>query len=63
MPEEHNVTGTVMEKIGPLTDTQRVILADPQTSGGLLISVDPAHTAELEQFLQKMELPRGHLAS
>ncbi|HBK87184.1 MAG: selenide, water dikinase SelD [Cyclobacteriaceae bacterium] len=41
------------KKIGPLTDTQRVILADPQTSGGLLISVDPAHTAELESVLQK----------
>jgi len=41
------------KKISPLSDTQRVILADPQTSGGLLISVDPAHTSELEKILQQ----------
>lgn len=28
-------------KISTLTDTQKAILADPQTSGGLLIAVDP----------------------
>jgi selenide,water dikinase len=31
-------------KIAPLTDLQRSVLCDPQTSGGLLVSVDPAHT-------------------
>ena len=29
------------EKVGPMTDEQRLILCDPQTSGGLLVSVDP----------------------
>jgi selenide,water dikinase len=29
------------DKVGPMTDEQRVILCDPQTSGGLLVSVDP----------------------
>lgn len=28
------------EKVGPLTDEQRTILCDPQTSGGLLVAVD-----------------------
>jgi selenide,water dikinase len=26
---------------GAITDTQRVLLTDPQTSGGLLVSCDP----------------------
>ena len=30
------------EKVGPLADEQRAILCDPQTSGGLLVAVDPA---------------------
>lgn len=37
-------------KIGPLTDAQRSILADPQTSGGLLIAVEPAYTSAFEQL-------------
>ena len=36
-------------KISPITDTQRSILADPQTSGGLLVSVDSDHQLEFEQ--------------
>lgn len=30
------------DKVGPLTDEQRAILCDPQTSGGLLVAVNPA---------------------
>lgn len=37
-------------KIGTLDDTQRIILADPQTSGGLLVSVDEDKTSEFERF-------------
>lgn len=37
-------------KISALTDTQRMILADPQTSGGLLVCVDAAHQQEFESF-------------
>lgn len=38
-------------KIGVLDDAMRFILADPQTSGGLLVSVDENHTAEFERFV------------
>ena len=34
-------------RIGPISDVQRAILCDPQTSGGLLVAVDPAHATEL----------------
>ena len=36
-------------KIAELTETQRYVLADPQTSGGLLIAVDPDCTDEFER--------------
>ena len=36
-------------KIAELTENQRYILADPQTSGGLLIAVEPDHTTEFER--------------
>jgi len=39
-------------KIGPLTETQRYILADPQTSGGLLIAVDTDDVAAFENVLK-----------
>jgi selenide, water dikinase len=37
-------------KISPLDDVQRAILADPQTSGGLLVSVDAENALEFENF-------------
>ncbi|MCX8492384.1 MAG: selenide, water dikinase SelD [Cyclobacteriaceae bacterium] len=40
------------DKIGSLTEVQRSILADPQTSGGLLVSVDENHSADFERFLE-----------
>ncbi len=39
------------DKLAPLTDEQRALFCDPQTSGGLLIAVQPQHAAELEQVL------------
>ena len=39
-------------KIGPLTDWQKNILADPQTSGGLLIAVDPVDIDAFELVLR-----------
>ncbi|WP_080241013.1 selenide, water dikinase SelD [Spirosoma rigui] len=36
-------------KISELTETQRYVLADPQTSGGLLIAVEPHSTTEFER--------------
>jgi selenide,water dikinase len=45
-------------KISKLTDHQRYILADPQTSGGLLVAVEEAHAEEFEQLLVASELPK-----
>lgn len=39
-------------KIGPLSDYQKSILADPQTSGGLLIAVDENEVPAFERFLK-----------
>ena len=40
-------------KISELTETQRYILADPQTSGGLLIAIEPNSTTEFERVAQE----------
>lgn len=41
------------DKIGTLTDKQRAILCDPQTSGGLLVAVSPNAQPEVENLLKK----------
>lgn len=41
-------------KISAITDAQRVILADPQTSGGLLIAVDEDRSSEFENSVSSM---------
>ncbi len=46
------------EKIGPLTDFQKALLADPQTSGGLLIAVDKYAVEEVKTILQANGLER-----
>jgi selenide,water dikinase len=51
-------------KIGAITEDQKAILADPQTSGGLLIAVDENRAAEFEKFLAGNDLklePFGRL--
>lgn len=48
------------EKIGALTDQQKYVLADPQTSGGLLVAVAPEGIADFERLLQDQGL---HLTS
>ena len=40
-------------KIGPLTDYQKAVLCDPQTSGGLLIAVKPESEAEILEIAKK----------
>lgn len=47
-------------KIGPVTEMQRHILADPQTSGGLLVAVEPGYAGEFEA---EMRAKGYHLAS
>ncbi|QHT68132.1 selenide, water dikinase SelD [Rhodocytophaga rosea] len=39
-------------KIGNISDHQKFVLADPQTSGGLLIAVEEGKQAEFEKWLQ-----------
>lgn len=39
--------------VGELTDYQRIILTDPQTSGGLLVAVEAASQAKFEAFAKK----------
>ena len=43
-------------KIGSLTGSQWAILADPQTSGGLLVSVNPNQTEQFIEVLKKYDL-------
>lgn len=38
-------------KIGTISEYQKTVLADPQTSGGLLISVEPSSLKEVQQIL------------
>lgn len=45
------------KKMGPMDETQRAILADPQTSGGLLIAVDADAKTEFETVAKAFGLP------
>lgn len=44
-------------KIEKLEDDIKFLLCDPQTSGGLLVAVDPNHRADFEALLGSMALP------
>jgi len=55
-------------KIGNLTDFQKAILADPQTSGGLLIAVNPGSEEQVinilkQNGLDKFIVPVGYLTA
>lgn len=41
------------EKVGQLTEYQKQILADPQTSGGLLVAIEPDYQNEFEALLHE----------
>jgi len=54
------------DKIGVIADYQKAILADPQTSGGLLIAVNPSAIEQVKNVLQqngleKFTVPVGYL--
>jgi selenide, water dikinase len=56
------------DKIGTLTETQWAILADPQTSGGLLVAVNKNNVAEVLALLEQNNLssftkPIGHMCA
>lgn len=44
-------------KVLGASEQQRAILADPQTSGGLLVCVHPSKSAEFEKLTAEMNLP------
>ena len=47
-------------KVGVMPDEQRYVLADPQTSGGLLVAVTEETSAAFEKLLQEQGLPASH---
>jgi len=47
--------------IAPMSERARLILADPQTSGGLLVAVDPRHASDFEALCGEGILPIGRL--
>ena len=44
------------EHIAPLDEHRRKILCDPQTSGGLLVAVDPAHDQDFRAVAEKYDM-------
>lgn len=44
-------------KLAPMPDAQRNLLCDPQTSGGLLIAVDPGSRQQVEALLRQEGVP------
>lgn len=53
-------------KIGSIGERYRAVLCDPQTSGGLLVAVDPAAAADVATLLQAYDIastPIGHLCA
>jgi selenide,water dikinase len=42
-------------KIGPLTEEQKYIMADPQTSGGLLVAVEEESVNYFEAEMHKLD--------
>jgi len=48
------------DRVAPLTDEQRAILCDPQTSGGLLIAVRPESRQALESVFEAHALDQTH---
>lgn len=44
------------DKIGTITDYQKAVLADPQTSGGLLIAVSPSAAEDVNNILKQAGL-------
>jgi selenide,water dikinase len=50
-------------KVSVLSEEQRYVLADPQTSGGLLVAVTEEGAADFEKLLEERGLPSGHCRS
>jgi selenide,water dikinase len=52
--------GSYSHKMGEMTDRQKYILADPQTSGGLLVAVKEGHEDEFERVLRDNDIPAAN---
>ncbi|MDB5136937.1 MAG: selD [Mucilaginibacter sp.] len=50
-------------KIGKLTDREKHILADPQTSGGLLVAVEHGYESDFETLLREEGIPEGNIVA
>ncbi len=50
-------------KIGALTERQKQILADPQTSGGLLVAVAAGYEQEFEQLLHQHHIAHKNIVA
>jgi selenide,water dikinase len=50
-------------KVGPLADKQKHILADPQTSGGLLVAIKQGYEAEFEDLLRENDVPEKNIVA
>lgn len=50
-------------KIGSLTEAQKHVLADPQTSGGLLVAVTEQDSTQFEELLRRSGLPSENCRS
>ncbi len=40
-------------KVSAISEEQKALLADPQTSGGLLVSIDEHHAKDFEEFVSR----------
>ncbi|MFM7767156.1 MAG: hypothetical protein ACKO9S_04770, partial [Bacteroidota bacterium] len=50
------------QKVDDVNETQRLILADPQTSGGLLVSVSESSVPEVISLFQEFGLEEQYCA-
>ena len=50
-------------KVNALSDHQRFVLSDPQTSGGLLVAVEPEGAEDFERLLREQGLNDSHVTS
>ncbi|MCZ6672421.1 MAG: selenide, water dikinase SelD [Verrucomicrobia bacterium] len=44
------------DKVGPLSDLERMVLSDPQTNGGLLVAVDPGEVDAFKTVMREEQM-------
>lgn len=53
----HRNLASYGDKLNGFSEEELFLLADPQTSGGLLVVVDPASSEEFESFMKEHDIP------